>query len=352
MKNGKYLILLFIFIVAIFTITAANAEDNISDNIVGSKDNLEVAMDESITNSLSAGEDSEKVMEDTTKTSEIKKSDNSKSVKKTTFKTISKGSKDKAMVKKIQKALKKNGCYIQYRGHYLKVDGYYGPYTFKSVKHFQKDNKLKVTGKVDKKTAIKLKIIDNSNSVIKFDDNKPFIKEYNSGKSFKVKITNKKTGKGLETLLGAYYYKNGKKVNDEKYYTDKKGINYITPDDIEVGTYKLKVTCVKPKNIKAQPKYKKIIIEKTSIRLKVKITKSSDKENVIFKVHLKFKNNNKVNEGKVKFVLGDESYTVDVHKGLASKNINLRDVKSDKFKVTFLGTRNINSKTETGELSL
>jgi len=35
--------------------------------------------------------------------------------------------RDKATVKKIQRALKKNGYYLSYKKHYLKVDGLYGP---------------------------------------------------------------------------------------------------------------------------------------------------------------------------------------------------------------------------------
>lgn len=80
-------------------------------------------------------------------------------VKAPVFKTVSKGSKDKATVKKIQRALKKNGFYIKEKGHYLKVDGIYHKYTVKAVKQFQKAKKLKVTGKVDYTTAKKLKII-------------------------------------------------------------------------------------------------------------------------------------------------------------------------------------------------
>ena len=75
------------------------------------------------------------------------------------WKTVSKGSKLKTTVKKIQKALKKNGYYLTYKGHYLKVDGFYHDCTVRAVKQFQKAKKLKVTGKVDEKTAIKLKLI-------------------------------------------------------------------------------------------------------------------------------------------------------------------------------------------------
>ncbi|WP_405264668.1 peptidoglycan-binding protein [Methanobrevibacter sp.] len=76
-----------------------------------------------------------------------------------TFKTVSKGSKDKATVKEIQKALKNNGYYLTYDGHYLKIDGIYHGCTERSVKEFQHDKGLKVTGKVDEKTAKKLGLI-------------------------------------------------------------------------------------------------------------------------------------------------------------------------------------------------
>ena len=74
------------------------------------------------------------------------------------WKTVAKGSKDKATVKKIQQALKKNGFYIRYNGHKLLVDGIYQKYTVMAVKEFQKAKKLKVTGRVDEATAKKLKI--------------------------------------------------------------------------------------------------------------------------------------------------------------------------------------------------
>ena len=76
-----------------------------------------------------------------------------------TFKTVSKGSKDKATVKEIQQALKDHGYYLSYKGHYLKVDGKFKGCTERSVKEFQKDKHLKVTGKVDEKTAKKLGLI-------------------------------------------------------------------------------------------------------------------------------------------------------------------------------------------------
>ncbi|WP_292883749.1 peptidoglycan-binding domain-containing protein [Methanobrevibacter sp. UBA188] len=75
------------------------------------------------------------------------------------WKTVSKGSKNSAIVKKIQRALKNHGYYLEYNGRYLKVDGIYWDYTEMAVKEFQNDKVLKVTGKVDEKTAKKLGII-------------------------------------------------------------------------------------------------------------------------------------------------------------------------------------------------
>ena len=80
-------------------------------------------------------------------------------VKAPAWKTVAKGSKDKAPVKKIQKALKNNGYYLTYKGRYLKIDGIYHIYTERAVKQFQKAKGLKVTGKVDYNTAKKLKIV-------------------------------------------------------------------------------------------------------------------------------------------------------------------------------------------------
>ena len=70
-----------------------------------------------------------------------------------------KAAKNTKMVKKIQQALKDNGYYTTYKGSYLKVDGKYTGITIKEVKRYQKDHGLKVTGKVDEKTAKKLKVI-------------------------------------------------------------------------------------------------------------------------------------------------------------------------------------------------
>ena len=75
------------------------------------------------------------------------------------WKTISKGSKDYAIVKKIQRALKNHGYYLKHNGHYLMLDSIFQYYTHLAVKKFQKDNSLKVTGKVDEKTAKKLGLI-------------------------------------------------------------------------------------------------------------------------------------------------------------------------------------------------
>lgn len=53
--------------------------------------------------------------------------------------------------------MKNHGYYLTAYGHYLMVDGNYWVWTVKGVKEFQKAKGLKVTGKVDEKTAKNLK---------------------------------------------------------------------------------------------------------------------------------------------------------------------------------------------------
>ena len=50
-------------------------------------------------------------------------------------------------------------CRGLYKGHALAIDGEFSKNTVRSIKQFQKDKGLKVTGKVDEKTAKKLGII-------------------------------------------------------------------------------------------------------------------------------------------------------------------------------------------------
>lgn len=88
----------------------------------------------------------------------IKKSNKKNENKSENFKTISKGSNDTSTVKKIQRALKREGYYVKVGKSNLKIDGIYGQYTVKAVQQFQKANGLKVTGKVDLETAKKLNI--------------------------------------------------------------------------------------------------------------------------------------------------------------------------------------------------
>ena len=360
-KGCVFLVLIFL---ACMLMSAVSATEDFAD-YTGDADNEKLILEENIGEDISSGINEEDSVlgktadqnllaggEDKEVSSQnaviSKKSGPAKSSsqKELAFKTVSKGSKDKAMVKKIQKALKKNGYYIRYKGHYLKVDGWYGPCTFKSVKQFQKDKGLKVTGNVDAQTAEKLKIIDYSNSKIIVKDKKTFIRDYKSGKSFEVKIVKKSTGKAIDTIFRVDYFKNGKKVGyEEYYYTGKDGINYVTPDSLKVGSYCAKISCSEGK-IKAQPITKKIVITKTSIRLKAKDVKKSG--NSQLKATLKFKNNEKVNEGKVKFTVDGKSYTVNVKNGLAI--VNLKNLKSKEYKVEFLGTKNIKSKSATGKL--
>ena len=260
------------------------------------------------------------------------------------------GSKDKVTVKRIQKALKRNGYYLSYKGHYLKVDGWFAYYTERAVKQFQRAEQLKVTGKVDAKTAEKLEILYKPNAIIKFENDKPLKREYKDGKSFEVKIVNKSHGKGIATVLSIDYLKNGKRLPIWEYIsTDGEGINYITPDCLEVGTYIAKIYCQEP-NIKAIPKFKKVIITKTSIIIKAKDIRVSDNQNIQLKAKLKFKKNEKVNVGKVKFTIDGKSYIVKVNNGVAILNLKLKEIKSKTYQVTFLGTENIKVKTVTGKI--
>ena len=75
------------------------------------------------------------------------------------FGTISTRTKNKLIVKELQRALKRNHFYIQYNGHNLLVDGWYHIYTKWAVKKYQKSKGLKVSGIVDYLTALKLKLI-------------------------------------------------------------------------------------------------------------------------------------------------------------------------------------------------
>ncbi len=74
------------------------------------------------------------------------------------FDTISAKTKNRLIVKELQRALKRNHFYITYRGHNLLIDGWYYIYTKWAVKKYQKAKGLKVTGKVDYLTALKLKL--------------------------------------------------------------------------------------------------------------------------------------------------------------------------------------------------
>ena len=118
---------------------------------------------------------------------------------------------------------------------------------------------------------------------------------------------------------------------------------------MEVGTYIAKIYCQEP-NIKAIPKFKKVIITKTSIRIKAKDIRVSDNQNIQLKAKLKFKKNEKVNVGKVKFTIDGKSYIVKVNDGTAILNLKLKEIKSNTYQVTFLGTKNIKVKTVTGKI--
>ena len=411
MKKWKCTVLILMFAIFILSVSAVCAADDSAGDISGADDNVQINLEENIAQDITGADDGEGVISETINDeSELEKADgeepvlkkdsgkddstgvNSKksgssgknsgvakektksaaktkksgSKKKTDFKTVSKGSKDKAMVKKIQKALKRNGYYRTYKGHYLKVDGWYGPCTERAVKQFQKAKKLKVTGKVDEKTAVKLKLISkpkkpsekeysgNVNAKIILYCKGTFKTDCGSGEAFTAKIVDVKTGKGIATALHVEYMKKGY-YYDEYYYTGSDGINYITPSRIEVGTYNVKVSIDKSfhksitSKVNVKPVTKKIMIVKTSVNMKAKDARADSNHNVKLKAVLKFGIGNPVNEGKVKFKVGDKSYTVKVKNGAATKTINLNG-KSKHYTATFLGTKNIKVKTVTGKI--
>ena len=371
------LIILFLSMISISIVSAADSSTENNNITADNQDiNLEKASDKDIlsANDLEADKLEKNSEESASNTNETKKLDKSNTVSnadangsptvsakakttkvsdKNSFKTIGRNSKDKVTVKKIQKALKKNGYYIKYKGHYLKVDGWFGPCTERSVKQFQKAKRLKVTGKVDYETAVKLKIInDKYNCKILLDNTKTFKGEYNSGKAFNIKVINKTNGKAIKlTKVRVDVFKNGKIVKNAKYYNyyyvgEEFGAD-ITPDHLKVGSYKIKISSADRK-VKAEPVTKNIKIAKTSIKLQAKKASISSDQNIQLKAVLKFKNNEKVNEGKVKFTLDGKSYVAKVKNGVSTKNINVKNLKSKEYQVKFLGNKNIYVKSTTG----
>ena len=371
------LIILFVSMISISIVSAADS--SAGDNNI-SADNQDINLEKSSDKDILSANDleaeklektNEKSASNTNETKKLSKSNTlsnsaanasptvsakaktGKVADKNAFKTIGRNSKDKVTVKKIQKALKKNGYYIRYKGHYLKVDGWYGPCTERSVKQFQKAKGLKVTGKVDYKTAVKLKIInDKYNCEILLENSKTFKGEYNSGKAFNIKVINKTNGKAIKlTKVRVNVFKNGKIVKNAKYYNyyyvgEEFGAD-ITPDHIKVGSYKIKISSA-DKKVKAEPVTKNIKIAKTSIKLQAKKASISSNDTIQLKAVLKFKNNEKVNEGKVKFTIDGKSYTANVKNGVATKNIKVKDLKSKQYQVKFLGNKNIYVKSTTG----
>ncbi len=371
------LIILFVSMISISIVSAADS--SAGDNNI-SADNQDINLEKSSDKDILSANDleaeklektNEKSASNTNETKKLSKSNTlsnsaanasptvsakaktGKVADKNAFKTIGRNSKDKVTVKKIQKALKKNGYYIRYKGHYLKVDGWYGPCTERSVKQFQKAKGLKVTGKVDYKTAVKLKIInDKYNCKILLDNTKTFKGEYNSGKAFNIKVINKTNGKAIKlTKVRVDVFKNGKIVKNAKYYNyyyvgEEFGAD-ITPDHLKVGSYKIKISSA-DKKVKAEPVTKNIKIAKTSIKLQAKKASISSNDTIQLKAVLKFKNNEKVNEGKVKFTIDGKSYTANVKNGVATKNIKVKDLKSKQYQVKFLGNKNIYVKSTTG----
>lgn len=183
MKNKGILFLLLIIIVCAINVSAVSAEEDIASDI-NTNDNQELILEENLNNDVltdydsteiaSSTNDGDKLIASSSANVKLKEKTKKASSKRIiAFKTISRGSKDKVTVKRIQKALKRNGYYLSYKGHYLKVDGWFAYYTERAVKQFQRAEQLKVTGKVDAKTAEKLEILYKPNAVIKFENDKP-----------------------------------------------------------------------------------------------------------------------------------------------------------------------------------
>lgn len=175
--------------------------------------------------------------------------------------------------------------------------------------------------------------------------------EYHSGKSMKTVITDKATGKGIETSLKVQFIKNGKVVKESVYKTDANGVAYITPT-VAVGKYTVKITVDDTAgNVTAAAITKTLTIVKTTSKVTAKKVTAYKGYKITLKAVLgKTKNGQKINEGKVKFKINGKTYTVKVKNGVATKKIKLTKVKTYKYTAQFLGTSNIKkSKVSTGK---
>ena len=166
--------------------------------------------------------------------------------------------------------------------------------------------------------------------------------EYHSGKTIKVTVTDKTTGKGIATTLKVQYVQNGKIAKEASYKTDSNGVAQITTA-LPVGKYVFKISHDDTKdNVTAAAVSKVLSIVKTTTKVTAKKASAYKGYKVTLKAVLsKTKDGKKVNEGKVKFKINGKTYTVKVKNGAATKKIKLTKVKTYKYTAQCLGNENI-----------
>ncbi|WP_292887022.1 Ig-like domain repeat protein [Methanobrevibacter sp. UBA212] len=166
--------------------------------------------------------------------------------------------------------------------------------------------------------------------------------EYHSGKTIKVTVTDKTTGKGIATTLKVQYVQNGKIAKEASYKTDSNGVAQITTA-LPVGKYVFKISHDDTKdNVTAATVSKVLSIVKTTTKVTAKKATGYKGNKITLKAVLsKTKDGKKVNEGKVKFKINGKTYTVKVKNGVATKKIKLTKVKTYKYTAQFLGNKNI-----------
>lgn len=173
--------------------------------------------------------------------------------------------------------------------------------------------------------------------------------DYHSGKSVKAIITDKATGKGISTVLKVQFVKDGKVVKESRYFTDSKGVTYITPA-LPAGVYSV-IISADDENITAKNITKTATIVKTTTKVTAKKVTAYKGYKITLKAVLsKTKTNEKINQGKVKFKINGKTYTVKVKKGVATKTIKLNKVGTYKYTAQFIGNGNIKkSKVASGK---
>lgn len=176
-----------------------------------------------------------------------------------------------------------------------------------------------------------------------------FKTEYQSGKSFKVTVTDKTTGNGIKTSIKVQFIKNGKVIKESIYSTSASGVANIAPN-LDVGKYTVKISS-NDDNVTAQTISKTVTIVKTTTKVTAKKVTAYKGYKITLKAVLgKTKSGKKVNEGKVRFKVNGKTYTVKVKNGVATKKIKLSKAKTYKYTAQYLGNANIKkSKVATGK---